>query len=112
MPAQRLRAPHGDPGERLTVGEVEAAHLEDPVDAERPARRRRRGHEGELEDAAFGGDAGVEELGLDGPEAGERLHERVAGHEPSHALPGVDEADVAQFLQRPADGDAARRVGP
>src|SRR5215207_8475363 len=97
--SQLLRAPHRDPGEGLAVGQVDPAHAG------------RRGDEPEAHDPALGADPQLFELLLDGAEPPQRLTDGVGGDEPTEPLAGVDQALVAQQVERLADGDAAHPVG-
>ena len=54
-----------------------------------------------------GGHALGGELALDRAQPAERLAHRVGGDEPAEALAGVDQALVAQHLERPTDRDPA-----
>ena len=80
--------------------------------AEHLARPRRRGDEAEVEDPPLGrARPSSASWRLDGAEPAERLAQRVGGHEPAEALAGVDQALVAQHLERLADRDPAAAVG-
>ena len=59
--------------------------------------------EAELQDLALGLAPFGLELRLDGVEVGQRLAHGRTGHEPTEALPGVDQAFSPQFIQRLAD---------
>jgi diguanylate cyclase (GGDEF)-like protein len=109
--AQLFGAPHGDAGEGLAVGQVDPAHPQGLVDPERGPHPRRRADEGEVEDLALRGSPLGLELLLDGGEVGERLAHRAPGDEPAEALARVDEALVAQVLERLADGHSGGAVG-
>src|SRR5436190_7346249 len=108
--AELLGTPHRDPSERLTVGEVEPPHLEHRVDTEQLAHARRRGHEPEVEDASLRLHTGLRQLRLDRAEPPQGLAQRIDGGEPAEALAGIDQALVAQQLQRLSDRDATGLV--
>ena len=59
------------------------------------------GDEGEVEDAPLGSDARRRQLVLQRGQPGQALADRVAGHEPTEALAGVEQALVAQLLEGP-----------
>ena len=107
--AELGRAPHGDDGERLAVGEVEPLDPQHLIASRAPRRRAARcGGERELDDLALGMDAAVDQLALDRAELGERSAAAVrAADEPAEALPGGDQPLVAQRLERAADRDPA-----
>ena len=76
--AECLRTPHGDAGERFTVGEVEPAHGEHAVGAECCARWCRGNTKGEIEHSPGGFDTRGGELVLERLQFVERLVDFVA----------------------------------
>ena len=105
--AERLRAPHGDSRERLTIGEVKPAHGEHAVGAERRARRCRGKTEGEVEHSPGGLDARGGQLVLERLQFVERLMDFVAACVPAKTLTAGQQALVAQLLEGTADRDPA-----
>ena len=103
--AQIGRAPHGDHGERLAVGEVESLHPQHLIGPEHLGDAMRRAPEREFEDASLGPHAPCFELSLDGAQFVEVLTHRLAGDVPPEPLACVDQSLVTQDLERPADGD-------
>ena len=101
--AELGRAPHRDHGERLAVGEVDPLDAEHGVDTEQLANAPGRLAEGELDDAAFVGDATAIELGLDRAQLAEMLTHRLGRDEPPEPLAGGDESVVTQHVEGSTD---------
>ena len=108
--SQRLGAPHGHPGERDAVGQVDPPYLQHRLLAQDPRDPIRGGDEPERHDPAFGPDAGGGELPLDRRQAGQVLPQRLADHQPAETLPALDQSFGAQRLERPTNGDPTRLV--
>ena len=111
--AELLGAPHRDEGERLAVGQVQPPDLAAPCRAPSTSAHARRG-------GARSAKSRMRRSRVARPRPASwpsmvprrprRLAQRVGGHEPAETLAGVDEALVAQHLERPADRDPAGLV--
>ena len=106
--AECRRQPDRDEGERLVVGEVEPDDTQD-VGVGRESEILDdgigRGFERELEHPTVGARAGGLERRLDGGDPAERLADRVRDDEPTRAPAALDQALVAQDLERAPYGD-------
>jgi len=85
-----LRTPNRHPGERFSIGEVEAAHNHHSINSEFSPYIGWSELEVDVKDPALGPAALALELGLDGAEPSQGLADGCSGYEPAESLPGID----------------------